>query len=113
MIGFIDGLFPFAKRSQTQENHLESLALSGVSPVSSGGAGELSLVSRATGVSQYLNRLPIESGVAKYLKKQEAKPATGVAKYLTKKAVSEKDEAKVTRVTRYLTRIEAEKPLAS
>lgn len=59
----------------------------------------------STGVEKYLEKQGInKTGVAKYLDKQGANPATGVAKYMAKQIVKDKQAAaeKATGVEKYL-----------
>ncbi len=113
LIGLMDGLFPFGKRSKAQENQNQSPNLSGVSIGGSGITTDLVPSLNKTGVSRYLSTLPMESGVARYVKKQDNSPATGVTKYLVKQAISTKETPDVTRVAKYLANIEKTNPTAS
>lgn len=113
LIGLMDGLFPFGKRSKAQENQNQSPDLSGVSIGGSGITTDLVPSLNKTGVSRYLSTLPVESGVARYVKKQDNSPATGVTKYLVKQAVFTKETPGVTRVAKYLANVEKANPTAS
>lgn len=113
MIGLIDGLFPFGKKSKIQKNQMDSTALSEASLEKSGGAVVPVTDPLMTGVTKYLNRLPVDSSVSKYLKKQDSSPVTGVAKYMVKQAQATRETPGMTRVTKYLATIERNKPVAS
>ncbi len=72
----------------------------------SGSASSASYVeSGATGVEKYLEKQGMnKTGVDKYLEKQTSNPATGVAKYMAKQIVKDREAAaaKVTGVEKYL-----------
>ena len=55
-----------------------------------------------TGVALYLLSTPLVSGVAKYLKKQEKQAMTGVAKYVLRQTIENRNAPPVTGVTKYL-----------
>lgn len=63
------------------------------------------VASGATGVEKYLEKMGAnKTGVAKYLEKQDSNPATGVAKYMAKQIVKDREAAaaKATGVEKYL-----------
>jgi hypothetical protein len=71
---------------------------------SSAAAGE-AYAGGATGVEKYLDKMGAnKTGVAKYLEKQGANPSTGVAKYVAKQVIRDREAAaaRATGVEKYL-----------
>lgn len=104
MISLVEGFYPFGKRSKTQATHQEMQFNSeDIYVKSSGSSVDESGDTMPTGVSRYLSALPVETGVSKYLKKNNAASVTGVSKYLLKRSIDRKElNQGLTGVTRYL-----------
>ncbi|NOT86276.1 MAG: hypothetical protein HOP02_16185 [Methylococcaceae bacterium] len=64
----------------------------------------LSLYTQKTGVARYLDALPLVTSVTKYLKKQPDVPATGIARYIAKQSLSEKNIPTLTGVAKYVSK---------
>ena len=58
--------------------------------------------SESTGVTKYLMALPLVTSVTKYMKKQEKQPVTGVAKYVLRQTIADRNAPSPTGVTKYL-----------
>lgn len=66
------------------------------------------IVAANTGVGRYLSARPVESGVSKYLKKNNSQPITGVGKYLVVQSIKGREVTRVTGVSKYLARFDSE-----
>ncbi len=89
------GAYLILKKPSTPKSASASAAPTSAAPVADG----------ETGVEKYLQKQGInKTGVARYLDKQESTPATGVAKYVAKQRVIDRElaAAKTTGVERYL-----------
>lgn len=113
MIGLMDGLFPFGKKSKVRESRIESHMPPGVSQDNSGSSGELVSDLSLTGVARYLGRMPVESSVSKYVRVQQGKPVTGVSRYVVNQALAVRERITLSGVTQYLNKIEQEAPPSS
>ncbi|MEQ1558307.1 MAG: hypothetical protein ABL933_05130 [Methyloglobulus sp.] len=88
------GFFLFGKRAKVQE-------IQGEKPK------QLPAVIKAdmaglTGVAKYLISVPLVTGVAKYLKKNDNQPISSVQKYVLKQMIAERNAPSVTGVAKYL-----------
>jgi hypothetical protein len=102
LIDFFAEIFPFGKRSKVQDIHIERPVHSSISTGMTGVSRYLSAMPKVTGVTKYLQQFPEPTGVEKYLKQNDRLPATGVNKYLVKKAISDKDKPLVSGVSKYV-----------
>jgi len=104
LISLVDGFYPFGKRSKTQTKQPQALARSGDIDQRASGA----VVATNTGVGRYLSARPVESGVARYLKKSGAQPMSTVGKYLVAQSIKDRAVIRVTGVSKYLARFDSE-----
>ncbi len=94
------GFFLFGKRAKVQEIQQEK-------------AEQLpALVSNATNgltsVSRYLLAAPVVTSVAKYVKKSEMQRMSGVAKYVLRQSIAEKNAPEASSVSKYVAKIAKE-----
>lgn len=87
--------FFFGKRAKVQEVQVEKIQLPAVINESVG----------ETGVSRYLMTVPVVSGVSKYLKRKDKDAMSGVAVYLLRQKIAEKNAPQQTGVAKYLIKI--------
>ena len=88
------GFFLFGKRAKVQEIQQEKpLQLPAVVKTESNGL---------TGVARYLVSTPLITSVSKYLNKKEKQPITGVAKYVLRQAIADRNAPPATGVSKYL-----------
>lgn len=96
------GFFLFGKRAkvqETQQNKPQQLPM--VLTTDPNGL---------TGVARYLISTPLVTGVAKYMKKKEKKPVTGVEIYVLRQSIAEKNIPAPTGVAKYLAKVAKEAP---
>jgi hypothetical protein len=58
-----------------------------------------------TGVTRYLMASPLVTSVTKYMKKMEKQPTTGVAKYVLRQTIAERNAPAQTGVSKYLSKV--------
>jgi hypothetical protein len=66
-----------------------------------------------TGVSKYLATIPLVTSVAKYIKKQEKQPVSGVEKYILRQTIRDRNAPPPSSVAKYLAKQEKESPAKS
>lgn len=115
LISLVEGFYPFGKRSKTDTKKQSSLSHAGDIYDRSAGALAVPAVAALsaaadTGVARYLKARPVESGVAKYLKKNGAGSVTGVGKYLVAQSILSRETVRVTGVNKYLARFDSNVP---
>jgi hypothetical protein len=103
VIPAMTGFFSFGKRAKVQDiQEVAPKQLPAVIKNEPGGA---------TGVAKYLLAAPLVTSVAKYMKKQEKHPITGVGKYVLRQTIAERNAPSPTGVAKYLAHAAKQPPV--